>query len=111
MTDEATLARVRRLLARQEGVVEKRMVGGLSFNLGDLMFCGVTGRGLVVRVGADAVPGATAEPHVTRMTLGGRALAAFVLVEPPGYTDDDALEAWLARGLAFVSGPAGSARQ
>jgi hypothetical protein len=109
MTDEATLARVRRLLARHEGVVEKRMVGGLSFNLGDRMFCGVTGRGLVVRVGADAVEAATTEPHVTRMTLGGRALAAFVLVEPAGYADDVTLQAWLARGLAFVTGTAGSA--
>jgi len=111
MTDEATLARVRRLLARQEGVVEKRMVGGLSFNLGDRMFCGVTSRGLVIRVGADAVEAATAEQHVTRMRLGGKGLAAFVLVEPPGYADDVVLEAWLARGLAFVTGPEGSARQ
>lgn len=103
MTDEATLARVRHLLAQHDGVVEKRMVGGLSFNLGDQMFCGVTGRGLVVRVGADAVAAATAERHVTRMLLGGKALAAFVLVEPAGYADDAALEAWLARGLTFVS--------
>ena len=61
----------------------------------------------MIRVGADAVPAATAEPHVTRMTLGGKALAAFVLVEPAGYADDVALEAWLARGLAFVAGPPG----
>ena len=45
MTDEVTLARVRRLLAWQQGVVEKRMVGGLSFNLGGRMFCGVTDAG------------------------------------------------------------------
>ena len=31
MVDEHTLARVRRLLAGRDGVVEKRMVGGLSF--------------------------------------------------------------------------------
>jgi TfoX/Sxy family transcriptional regulator of competence genes len=103
MTDDETLARVRRMLARRDDVVEKRMVGGLSFSVGDRMFCGVTGRGLLVRVGADAVAAATAEPHVTRMTLGGKPLAAFVLVEPAGYADDAALEAWLARGLAFVA--------
>jgi hypothetical protein len=104
MTDEATLARVRRVLGRREGVVEKRMVGGRSFSVGGLMVCGVTGRGLVVRVGADAVAAATAEPHVTRMTLGGKPLAAFVLVEPAGYAADAALEAWLARALAFGRG-------
>jgi hypothetical protein len=103
MTDDETLARVRRMLARRDDVVEKRMVGGLSFSVGDRMFCGVTGRGLLIRVGADAVAAATAEPHVTRMTLGGKPLAAFVLVEPAGYADDAALEAWLVRGLAFVA--------
>jgi TfoX/Sxy family transcriptional regulator of competence genes len=103
MTDDETLARVRRMLARRDDVVEKRMVGGLSFSVGDRMFCGVTGRGLLIRVGADAVAAATAEPHVKRMTLGGKPLAAFVLVEPAGYADDAALEAWLARGLAFVA--------
>ena len=44
------------------GVVEKRMVGGLSFSLREVMICGVTGRGLLVRVGADAVPAALTEP-------------------------------------------------
>jgi hypothetical protein len=109
MTDEATLERVRRLLGRHEGVVEKRMVGGRSFSLRDRMFCGVTGGGLMVRVGADAVDDVVAEPHVTRMRLGGRPLAAFVLVDPAGYAADAALESWLARGLSFVGGE-GSAR-
>jgi TfoX/Sxy family transcriptional regulator of competence genes len=102
MVDEQTLARVRRLLAGRDGVVEKRMVGGLSFSLGGQMFCGVTSGGLMVRVGADAVPAALAEPHVSRMELGGRPLAAFVLVAPDGYADDAALAAWVERGLAFV---------
>ena len=100
--DEETLARVRALLARRDGVVEKRMVGGRSFSVGGRMFCGVTATGLAVRVGADAVEDAVREPHVTWMRLGGRPLAAFVLVEPAGYPDDAALESWLARGLSFV---------
>jgi hypothetical protein len=111
VTDDGTLARVRRLLAGRDDVVEKRMVGGLSFSVGNRMFCGVTGRGLVIRVGADAVAAATTEPHVTRMTLGGKPLAAFVLVEPPGYADDAALMAWLTRGLGFVDGAGAAARQ
>jgi hypothetical protein len=102
--DPDTLARVRRAL-EPYGVVEKRMVGGLSFSLGEVMVCGVTGRGLLVRVGADAVPAALTEPHVTRMELGGRPLAAFVLVLPEGYADDADLGRWLSRGLAFVRGP------
>jgi TfoX/Sxy family transcriptional regulator of competence genes len=106
--DEETLTRVRSLLSGRDGVVEKRMVGGRSFSLHGRMFCGVTAAGLAVRVGAGAVDAAAREPHVTRMRLGGRPLAAFVLVEPAGYPDEAALESWLERGLSFVDAdPAG----
>src|SRR4051794_21303583 len=104
MVDEQTLARVRRVLAGRDGVVEKRMVGGRSFSAGGQMFCGVTGNGLMVRVGADGIPAALAEPHVSRMEFGGRPLAAFVLVAPDGCADDEALTRWVERGLSFVRG-------
>ncbi len=100
-----TAERVRRLLADRDDVVEKRMVGGgLSFMVASRMCCGVAGDALMVRVGADAAPAALAEPHVTPMVLGGQPLDAFVLVAPEGHADDAALIAWVARGLAFVSG-------
>jgi hypothetical protein len=58
----------------------------------------------MVRVGADGVGRALAEPHVRPMVLGGRPLKAFVLVDPEGWADDAALGAWLDRGLAAVGG-------
>jgi hypothetical protein len=99
-----TADRVRRLLAGRHDVVEKRMVGGgLSFMVAGRMCCGVTGDAVMVRVGADGAPAALDEPHVTQMTLGGKPLDAYVLVAPEGHADDDALAAWISRGLAFVT--------
>lgn len=66
------------------------------------MCCGVTSEGLVVRVGPEGRAGALAEAHVRPMEFGGRAMAGFVLVEPEGFRDDAALEAWVRRGIAFV---------
>jgi hypothetical protein len=53
--DHELAERVRRQLAGRDDVVEKRMVGGLSWSAGGRMFCGVTGAALMVRVGAGDV--------------------------------------------------------
>jgi hypothetical protein len=101
-SDPVTADRIRRHLAARHDVVEKRMVGGLSFSVGGRMCCGVTSSGLMVRVGRDGVRPALEEPHVRPMELGGRPLAAFVLVDPAGYADDADLARWLDRAVACV---------
>lgn len=107
--EEHLLARLRRALIGLPEVTEQRMVGGRSFAVQGRMFCGVTSAGLMVRVGADGVAAAVDEPGVSRMTLGGRPLAAFVIVEPEGVATDPALAAWVQRGLDVVTGDVQSA--
>ncbi len=98
--DPEAADRVRRVLADQPGVAEKTMVGGgLSFLVNGNMCCGVQGRALMVRVGADGRAQALGEPHVRPMLLGGRALSGFITVEPAGFAADDALAGWVRRGL------------
>lgn len=101
--DEAVAARVRRMLLRRRGVVEKRMVGGLSFMIRGSMCCGVTGDKLMVRVGPEARERVLAKPHTEPMRFAGRALAGFICVKPAGYRSDRALNAWLQRGIDFVA--------
>jgi len=101
--DERTAERVRQSLRGRRNVVEKRMVGGLSFMLDGSMCCGVTGDRLMVRVGPQALEQALTLPHTQAMKLGDRKLAGFVLVDPAGYHTDAALKAWLQRGIDFVS--------
>jgi TfoX/Sxy family transcriptional regulator of competence genes len=103
------LERLRRLLDGRPGIVEKPMVGGRSFSLHGRMFCGATRGGLMVRVGREAVAAAAAEPHVGAMTLGGKQLAAFVVVAPEGIASDEVLERWVRRGLDAVPVPAEAA--
>jgi TfoX-like protein len=100
--DEQTAERVRRSL-RGRTVVEKRMVGGLSFILDGSMCCGVTGNRLMVRVGPEALERTLGMPHVQPMKLGGRRLTGFVLIDPAGYRTDAALNAWVQRGIDFVA--------
>jgi hypothetical protein len=101
--DNATAERVRRILAGRPGVVEKRMVGGLSFNVNGVMCCGVTGMALMVRVGHAARDEAIAEPHVRPMEFAGRPLAGFICVDPEGSRTESALKTWVQRGVDFAS--------
>lgn len=100
--DLKAVERVRRVLAGRSDVVEKRMVGGLSFMVGGSMCCGVTGDALMVRVGAEARDRVLGEPHVRPLRLGGRPLAGFVCIDPAGFRTDATLRAWVQRGIDFV---------
>jgi TfoX/Sxy family transcriptional regulator of competence genes len=102
--DPEAAERVRRLLSGRDDVVEKRMVGGLSFSVNGNMCCGITGTALMVRVGAEGREQALREPHVRPMQFAGRALSGFICVEPAGFAADDALARWVQRGLDFASG-------
>ena len=97
--DEQLLNRIRAILAGRAEVAEKRMVGGRSFIVGGWMACGVTGDALMVRVSAKERSAVLREPHVRPMTLGGRELAAYVLVDPAGCSTDARLRAWIERGI------------
>lgn len=85
------------------------MVGGRSFSVRGRMCCGVASGGLMVRVGRAQVASALDEPYVSPMSMGGRPLAAFVIIAPQGVATDALLAAWVQRGLTAVTREAGSA--
>ncbi len=100
--EEKLAERVRRALAGQEGLAEKKMFGGLSFMLLGNMCCGVLKDDLVVRAGPDRFEEALAEPHARLMDFTGRPIRGMVYVGPGGYQSDDDLAAWLKRGVDFA---------
>ena len=102
--DPAAAERVRQVLSGRSDVVEKKMVGGLSFLVKGNMCCGITGTALMVRVGAESREQALREPHVRPMLFAGRDLSGFICIKPDGYAADDALASWVQRGLDFASG-------
>lgn len=109
MAHDPVLAdRVRGVLAGRPDIAEKRMVGGVSFSVDDRMCCGVSGRALMVRVGAEARASALGLPGVRAMVLGGKVVTGFVLVDPEGVATDRHLEAWVQRGIDVASALAGS---
>jgi TfoX N-terminal domain len=96
--DPEAAERVRRLLSGHGDVMEKKMVGGLSFLVNGNMCCGITGTALMIRVGAESREQVLQEPHVRPMLFAGRVLSGFICVEPAGYAADDALASLGAAG-------------
>ena len=82
--DEALAARVRKVLGKRRGVVEKKMFGGIAFLLHGNMSVGLHGKELVVRVDPEEGERALSEPNVRRFDLTGRPMKGWLLVGPAG---------------------------
>ena len=107
--DEKLAARVR-LALTGEPVSEKKMVGGLCFMVRGHMCIRVDKNRLMVRVGADAHERALKLKHAVPMDFIGRAMRGFIFVEPAGCTTQRGVDAWVRRGLAFVTSLAPKSR-
>jgi TfoX N-terminal domain len=75
--DEESVERVRRILSKRRGIVEKRMIGGLSFMVSGKLCCGVNRKGLMVRVGLDVREQVLEQPMLHPMKLAGRVICQF----------------------------------
>jgi TfoX/Sxy family transcriptional regulator of competence genes len=100
--DEGLATRVRDLVAGEDGLAEKKMFGGLAMLLHGNMAVGVHGDALIVR--ADPADQATllAEPGARMFDMTGRPMKGWLTVDPEGFTEDDDLRRWVARGIAYA---------
>ncbi|WP_187437589.1 TfoX/Sxy family protein [Bradyrhizobium rifense] len=102
--DEGTAARVRKLLAGQRHVAEKKMMGGLCFMVDNVMCCTISGRGgMLFRIGPEAHARMLKEPHTSPMEMRGRIMTGFVRVSDEGTRSDAGLKIWVKRALDFVA--------
>lgn len=83
-------------------VVEKKMFGGVCSLMRGNMVCGVYKDNLILRLGVEAADLALKQPHCYPFDITGRPMKGWVMVAPEGFTEDAALEAWLAKARTFV---------
>ena len=100
--NESLCLRIRELLAGEPGLVEKKMFGGIGFLLDGNMACGVHKDALIVRVGADAYQSALDQANARPFDMTGHPMTGWVMVDPPGFASESALDAWVRRGCEFA---------
>ncbi|MGI5430297.1 TfoX/Sxy family protein [Streptomyces sp. CA-179760] len=95
--DEGLAERVRDAVAERATFTEQKMFGALVFMVNTHMAVGVMRDELLVRVGTDGREGALADgAHEASVGRG------MVAAPPETATDDDALRAWVSRGVEFA---------
>lgn len=100
--DEGLVQRVREEMSELPEYVEKKMFGGIGFMLQGNMAGGVIGEDLIVRVGPEAYESALSEPETRPFDMTGRAMRGWVVVTAEGYASDEALKAWVQRGVDYA---------
>jgi len=101
--DEELANRVRELTAGEDGVVEKRMFGGLAFLIDGNMSVSVSGQGgLLLRVDPEETESLLAKPHAEPFVMRGRAMDGWLRVAPEGVSTKRQLERWVARGVTYA---------
>jgi TfoX/Sxy family transcriptional regulator of competence genes len=100
--DEKLAQRIRLEMAAIQGIVEKKMFGGIGFLIHGNMACGVNGENLIVRVGPQQYEAALAEPHVGPFDMTGRPMTGWVVIAPEGCATEQSLSSWIQRGVAVA---------
>ena len=99
--DENLAARIRKLIAGNEGVTERKMFGGIAFMLNGNMFCGIVRENLMARIRPEEYEDALTQPHARPMDFTGRPSKSMVFVGPEGFAGKG-LANWLERSRKFV---------
>ena len=102
--DEAIADRLRAVLARRNGVTEKKMFGGVCFLVNGHMCCGVNEKNLVLRFGEAGTKAALEEAHTRPFDLTGKTMKTMLFVSPKGHRSDVAMNAWVEQAICFAQG-------
>jgi TfoX/Sxy family transcriptional regulator of competence genes len=100
--DEGLAELLREALSGEEGVVEKRMFGGLCFMLRGNMVCGTYRHRGMFRVGKEREAEALALPGARRMEMGARAMPGMVEALPEAMADDAVRARLLSLAVTFA---------
>ena len=103
--DEELAERLRAVLAREKGLTEKRMFGGLAFLLGGHMAVAASGKGgLLLRCDPAVTETLVTEPGAGRFVMRGKEMDGWLYVATEAVEDDAALQRWVSHGVDYVRG-------
>ncbi len=101
--DEGMAERIRQRVDDVEGLVERKMFGGIGWTVHGNMACGAHNDGrMMIRCGKDDFEGLCAEPGANPMIRGGKPMSGWVLIDAEVLDTEDAMDTWVGRGVAHA---------
>ena len=101
--DEQLPDRIRKLLAGEPNLTEKKMFGGIGFMLGGNMAVGASSQGgILVRVDPEQSDELVSSTEAYPMEMRGRSMAGWLRVDAEHVEDDADLAKWVDIGSAYA---------
>jgi len=101
--DEKLAARIRELVAGEQGVAEKKMFGGLAFLIGGHMAVAASGRGgMMVRVDPAESDTLVAKTNARVVEMRGRQMPGWLRLDIDDVKTKRQLETWVRRGVGYA---------
>jgi hypothetical protein len=101
--DEALAGRIRDLMAREDGLTEQKMFGGVGFMIGGNMAIGASGQGgILVRVDPEESDSLVASTTATPMEMRGRSMTGWLRVPAEDVATDEQLRGWVRIGVGYA---------
>jgi len=95
--------RLREVLAGEPQVVERRMFGGLAFQVaGHLAVSASSQGGLLLRVDPARTETLLADPRADRFAMRGRELDGWLRIDLDAAVSDDELGRWVDHGISYA---------
>jgi TfoX/Sxy family transcriptional regulator of competence genes len=101
--NEMLANRINKILQGQDSLTQAKMFGGIGYLVAGNMACGVNKDDLIVRVGPEGYDAALGEKNTKVFDMTGRPMKGWVVVTPDGHSSDQALRAWVKRGIDYAS--------
>lgn len=93
--------RVRKTLVRKRNVVEKKMMGGLTFMVNDKMCIGILQDDLMLRIDPNVYELALEQRGCREMNFTGRPMKGFVFVSEDGCRKAKDFDYWINLALEY----------
>jgi len=101
--DEDLAARIRELVAKEKGLSEKKMFGGLAFLIGGNMAIAASGQGgILVRVDPEQSDKLVASTKASVAVMRGRAMPGWLRVASADVRTKPQLSKWVKLGTTFA---------
>jgi TfoX/Sxy family transcriptional regulator of competence genes len=101
--DEDLGARIRELVAKEKGLSEKKMFGGLAFLIGGNMAIAASGQGgILVRVDPEQSDKLVSTTKASVAVMQGRAMSGWLRVDSADVRTKPQLSKWVTLGTTFA---------
>ncbi|QPJ62371.1 MAG: TfoX/Sxy family protein [Candidatus Nitronauta litoralis] len=101
--DKGLAERMEGLIDPRQGLVHKKMFGGIGYMLNGNMTFGIWKDFLILRLGLEGADEVLKDDYTKPMDLTGKVMKGWVMVAPEAIAEEDQLQDYMEQAIQFVS--------